>query len=217
MLDQPPSNSTAPPRQPRVSPWGARLASFLVRPLVATPVTPNHLTTFSLIFSIGACAGFATGHQAWMNAAAGMFMISRVLDNMDGALARAQERSSKFGERYDQIADTLGYALIFIGIAIGLRDQISGGWLLALVAPAVVGGVSNTIIRVRAESRQRRSLPAFRTYAGIELHDGIYLIGPATWLGALPIFFIAICVGAAVYGSWTAWSLIRRQGAPQRQ
>ncbi len=188
-----------------------------MRPLVEIPVTPNHLTTFALILSIGACAGFATGHQAWMNAAAGMFMVSRVLDNMDGALARAQERSSRFGERYDQIADTLGYVLIFIGIAIGLRDQMSGVWLLALVAPAVVGGVSNTIIRVRAESRLRRSLPAFRTFAGFELHDGIYLIGPAIWLGVLPIFFVAICLGAAVYGSWTAWNLVRRQGAPQRQ
>ena len=149
-----------------------------------------------------------------MNIAAGMFMVSRVLDNMDGALARAQERSSHFGERYDQIADTLGYALIFVGIAIGLRDQIPLPWLLALVTPGVIGGVSNTIIRVRAENRMRRSLPAFRSFAGFQLHDGIYLIGPATWLGVLPFFFVAICLGAAIYGGWTAWNLMRKRATP---
>lgn len=150
-----------------------------------------------------------------MNAAAGMFMASRVVDNMDGALARAQNRASRFGERYDQTADTLGYALIFIGIAIGLRDQMPVLWLLALVAPAVIGGVANTIIRVRAETRLRRELPTFKRFGGFQLDDGIYLIGPATWFGVLPPFFVAVCVGAAVYGSWTALSLMRRKRVRQ--
>ncbi len=184
---------------------------------MATPVTPNHLTTASLLLAIAACVGFASGERGWMDAAAGTFILSRILDYMDGALARAKSLSSRFGERYDQTADTLGYALLFIGIAIGLRDQVPGLWLPVLAALAVVGGVSNTIIRVRAETRLRQDFPTFKTFAGFQLDDGIYLIGPATWLGVLPIFFVVLCVGAAIFGSWTAWSLLRKQGAPQRQ
>ncbi len=188
-----------------------------MRPLIATPVTPNHLTTASLLLAIAACAGFASGERGWMDAAAGMFMLSKLLDYMDGALARAKSLSSRFGERYDQTVDTLGYALMFIGIAIGLRNQVPGPWLLVLAALAVIGGVSNTIIRARAETRLRRQFPTFKSFAGFQLDDGIYLIGPATWFGVLPIFFVALCLGAIVFGSWTAWKLMRRRGAPYRQ
>ncbi len=184
---------------------------------MATPVTPNQLTTVSLLLAIAACAGFASGEVGWMDAAAGLFILSRILDYMDGALARSKSLSSRFGERYDQTVDTLGYALMFIGVAIGLRDQVPGLWLPVLAVLAVIGGVSNTLIRASAETRLRKDFPTFKSFAGFQLDDGIYLIGPATWLGFLPIFFVALCLGAIAFGSWTAWSRMRRWEALYRQ
>jgi phosphatidylglycerophosphate synthase len=126
---------------------------------MATPVTPNQLTTASLLLAIAACAGFASGEVGWMDAAAGLFILSRILDYMDGALARAKSLSSRFGERYDQTVDTLGYALMFIGVAIGLRDQVPGLWLPVLAALAVIGGVSK-LDRMEPYAAMGSSLPA---------------------------------------------------------
>lgn len=38
------------------------VARRLVQPLLATPITPNHLTTLRLVTGIGAALAFATGH-----------------------------------------------------------------------------------------------------------------------------------------------------------
>ncbi len=38
--------------------WTHRLARRLVRPLVGTWITPNHLTTLRLVTALGACAAF---------------------------------------------------------------------------------------------------------------------------------------------------------------
>ncbi|MEK6529729.1 MAG: CDP-alcohol phosphatidyltransferase family protein, partial [candidate division NC10 bacterium] len=38
------------------APWDQRLARVLVRPLVGTPIRPNHITTLSLALALGAGA-----------------------------------------------------------------------------------------------------------------------------------------------------------------
>lgn len=203
-----PAGNTRPPDP--AMPWVRRLGEALIRPLVRTPVTPNQLTTTSLVLAIAAFAGFASGVGAWMDLAAAAFIVSRVIDYMDGALARAKGMSSRFGERYDQTVDTVGYALMFVGVAVGLRNEVPLPWLVALAVAAVAGGVANTLVRARAEVRLRRSFPTFRAFAGFQLDDGIYLIGPATWLGFLPEFFVLVCVGAAAFGLWTCFSVAWR-------
>ena len=188
-------------------PWLTRLADLLTRPLVATPVTPNHLTTLSLVLAAGSGLAYASGYPDWMNAGALMFMATRLIDNMDGALARRKGLSSLLGERYDQIVDTLSYVFLFAGIAYGLRHGTSGYWLEILACLAILAGVTNTLVRVRAEARLGRQVKSFPTFAGFQADDGILLIGPATWLGLLQPFFVLVCVGATIFGLWTTYSL----------
>lgn len=57
------------------------------------------------------------------------------------------------------------------------------------------------------------ALTALLALAGFELEDGIYLLGPLTWLGWLAPFFIAACVGAGVYLLYTAGVLLRTRSA----
>ena len=54
--------------------------------------------------------------------------------------------------------------------------------------------------------------PAF---AGFELEDGIYLIGPVTWLGGLLPCFIISSVGPLFFSCWTLRKFVGKTGACQ--
>ena len=46
--------------------WSHRLARILVRPLVSTGITPNHLTTLRLATGLLACAALLPADGAWV-------------------------------------------------------------------------------------------------------------------------------------------------------
>ena len=69
-------------------PWDQRAARVLVKPLALTPVTPNQLTTLTLVLALAGAGLFATGDPALAGWAAGLFVLARFLDHFDGELAR---------------------------------------------------------------------------------------------------------------------------------
>ena len=77
-------------------PYDQRLAALRVRPLAHTPVTPNHVTTASLLLGLAAAALFAWGDGAAPHWAAGLVIAARFIDHMDGELARMSGRTSQF-------------------------------------------------------------------------------------------------------------------------
>ena len=81
--------------------WDHRLARVLVKPLVNTPVRPNHMTGLSLAFGIAAAALFAQGDPMPAHWAAGLFVIAVFLDHTDGELARQSGKTSTFGKYFD--------------------------------------------------------------------------------------------------------------------
>ena len=56
-------------------PWDQRLARLLARPLSATPITPNQITTLSL--TIGLLAALLYAHGGWaVHLGAACFVLS---------------------------------------------------------------------------------------------------------------------------------------------
>ena len=45
--------------------WTHRLARIVVRPLIGTGITPNHLTTLRLVTGVFACAALVPGDTYW--------------------------------------------------------------------------------------------------------------------------------------------------------
>ncbi len=200
----------------KMLPWDQRVARVLVRPLAATPVTPNQVTALTLVLAVIAAVLFASGEAARANLAAGLFVLARFLDHFDGELARLTGNSSHLGYLFDYFAGAGSYCVLFLGIGIGLTASSLGGWSLALgiagALSAVVAMPLNLGIDSASESTDAVGYPGF---AGFELEDGIYLIAPITWLGFLREFFVLAGIGAVVYLLWTAWSLIKaRRGLP---
>ena len=199
--------------------WDQRLAHILVKPLVATPVHPNHLTGLSFVFGLAAALLFARGDAGWANLAAGLFMVAVFLDHTDGELARQAGKTSDFGHRFDSVVNASNYTMMFIGVGIGLSGGPLGDWAVTL---GLAAGLSNPFIllmRIRTENRHGAKAVAHPRYAGVEIEDLIYLIGPITWLGGLEYFFVAYGIGSFGYFAWTVWQTLKprpRQTAPAR-
>jgi phosphatidylserine synthase len=68
--------------------WTHAAARWMIRPLVGTGVTPNHLTTLRLLTGIAACIGIALGTPAGNAWGGALWLVSAFLDRADGELAR---------------------------------------------------------------------------------------------------------------------------------
>ncbi len=189
--------------------WDQRLAHILVKPMVATPVHPNHLTGFSFVFGLTAALLFALGEPVSVNLAAGLFMVAVFLDHTDGELARLAGKTSAFGQRFDSVVNASNYTMLFIGVGVGLSSGPMGTWALIL---GFAAGLCNPIIlvlRFGLERRHGAKAVAHPRYAGVEIEDLIYLIGPITWLGGLKYFVLAYGLGSFGYLAWTAWEALK--------
>jgi len=121
---------------------GAALARRGVRPLT--------LTLLGLLLAVAAAVAAAL---ALFPVAAGLWLLSRVPDGLDGPVARANGTDSAFGGWADLTADMAAYGSFVVGCAIGqpeaataclvllLTYYVNGGSLLAYSAAAERAGV----------------------------------------------------------------------------
>ena len=198
-------------------PWVQRLARVLVRPLARTSLHPNHVTAFTALLALTGAGLIASANPVAMNWGAGLFVLSRFLDHFDGELARQSGRTSALGYLLDYLAGGISYAALFVGMAVALYQGPLGMWVVAL---GVLGGVSalasvwlNMAIDRTRDTGAAVGYPAF---AGFELEDGIYLLAAVTWLGWLAPFFVAACLGAALYLLYTFVVLLRARASRAR-
>lgn len=194
-------------------PWDQRLARAAVKPMALTPVTPNHLTTATLVLALGGAGLFAVGDPMLAHWGAGIFVLSRFLDHFDGELARLQGTTSRFGYYYDYAVGAIAYVALFVCIGIGLRDSALGPWAAALGAAGSLSALGCMFLNFGIDNARsgdlRGEANGYPAFAGFELEDGIYLLAPITWLGILMPFFVVSAVGAAVFLLWTLWRLMR--------
>ena len=106
-------------------------------------ITPNLLTTISLILSVG--AGVAYAYRNPLLGAAGLIM-SGIVDMLDGAVARATHAATRFGAVYDHVLDR--YAEFFALVGIGLGGFSNWPWVVF----CLFGMVMASFTRAKAES-----------------------------------------------------------------
>jgi phosphatidylglycerophosphate synthase len=202
-------DSPPPTEGAATSPWDQRLARIVVRPLIGTGVRPNYLTTLSLLLGVIAAGLFSYGDPAFDAVAALIYMLAVFSDHMDGELARATGKTSRFGHIYDFLAGCFNYTLLFIGIGIGQSGGDMGNWALVLGFGA--GFANPLIVSLRIAMERRFGAASVRHPAafGFEIEDFIYLIGPITWAGGIVYFFVVYGIGTLGYLLWTVGRFVR--------
>src|SRR5262249_43910563 len=176
--------------------WCHGLARLLVRPLVGTGVTPNHLTTLRLLTGLLACAALLPADGAWLGWAGWLWLASQLLDRADGELARIGDMATPGGHRYDYIVDNVVNPGFFIALGFGLRESALGVAAVALglwtaAALYVCGYWSEALERLEGTGRK-----AYSGTFGFDPDDLLYLLAPIVWLGWRAELLVGACFGA---------------------
>lgn len=128
-----------------------RLLAPLARAL--GPACPPLVITFgALATGVAAAWAAAAGHHGWALAA---WLASRVLDGLDGAVARTQSRASDLGGYFDLLCDFAVYAGLPIGLVISTPSDQAWRALAVLLASFYVNAASWLYLAALLERRGR--------------------------------------------------------------
>lgn len=184
-------------------PYDQRIAAAMAPSLDRLGISPNLVTATGLVLALAGAGLFAWGHGAAIHWAAGVFVVSRFIDHIDGELARQTGQTSGFGHYFDAWTGMISYATLFLGIAVGLWRGGSGEWTIVLAMVVAVAIAINTALQLRWEAVRDNPPPSYPRIGPFQLEDGIYLIAPIVWLGWLFPFFVLCCLGTLLY--LTVW------------
>jgi len=104
-----------------------KLFSPIVTPIAKSGISPNALTLGCLVLCAIACAWFI--HTKSVLTFCIAITIIGCLDGLDGMVARASGRTSKFGAYLDAICDRYFDIMVLISVA-----YVTGYWILSVVA-----------------------------------------------------------------------------------
>ena len=178
---------------------------WLIRPLVNTPVTPNHLTTLRLLTGIAAAVAFAMGDYLWTAWGGVLYAVSALLDRADGELAKLSGKSSNWGHWYDLYCDAVVNVVLFFGIGIGLTDSVLGHWAWKM---GLLSGLSIALtfwIVFRLHESGSHPSEAFNYPDGFDLDDSLFLVCIFAWFDGLLPLLIAASVCAPLFLIFALW------------
>jgi CDP-diacylglycerol--glycerol-3-phosphate 3-phosphatidyltransferase len=115
------------------------------RVLVRWKVTPNALTMASFIVACASGFFFAVGN---FGAGGWLYLLTGILDILDGRIARATGQVSKGGAFYDSVMDRYAELVVFGGLTIFYRDS----WAIYVVLLASLGSIMVSYTRARGEA-----------------------------------------------------------------
>jgi phosphatidylglycerophosphate synthase len=110
-----------------VSPYSKYIARWAAR----RGLTPNQVTTASMVVGVVAAAAFATGERWGFVAGAVLLQVAFTLDCVDGQLARYTLTFTRFGAWLDSVFDRAKEYVVYAGLALGASAAGDQVWLLA--------------------------------------------------------------------------------------
>ena len=182
------------------------------RTLARAGVSANWLTFCGLAIGLAGAAAIASGHFGWGLA---LVLANRVLDGLDGAVARASQPTD-LGGYFDIVADFAFY--VSVPVAFGILDPANLLPALVLVASFVLTGTSFLAFAViaakRGEETEAHGRKSFFYSTG--LAEGTETVVIFALMALVPAWFVplawgyaALCVLTVIQRSALAWITFR--------
>lgn len=130
--------------------------------LVPRHVHPTAITVAAVVPGLGAAGAAAAGAPAL---ALALWLANRVLDGLDGTLARRTGRQSDLGAYADILLDVVVYAAIPLGIAAGRDDPAAWAAAAALLATFYVNAIAWAYLSALLERRAAGAVAGGETTA----------------------------------------------------
>lgn len=105
-----------------------KLSELCLRPLRYMNVTPNYITSLSLLFGLLGVYCLCTGRILYMNV---FWVIAYLFDCTDGCYARVYKMTSQGGDYYDHFKDQI--VALLMGIIVVQRYWILFSWTTWLI------------------------------------------------------------------------------------
>lgn len=172
---------------PRLKPLLNACAARLDRPSISA----DGVTLLGFAVGVLALPLLAAG---WYYAALAAIVVNRLLDGLDGALARRRGLSDA-GGFLDIALDFLFYALVPFGFILAdpLQNAVAGGWLLF----AFIGTGSSFLAFAALAAKHQIDNPGYA-------HKSFYYIGGLTEGTETILLFVLCCLFPAHF-VWLAW------------
>ena len=136
------------------------LSSLLTPFLLKVLITPNQITSLSLIFGLLSAIFFSLGEYNAGVIGALFLIVSYTLDNCDGEVARIKNMSSDFGAKFDDMVDWIVDASFFIGLGYGTSQSNSQIFWLWLGIIAASGAFIDYIIDLFYHAKNKKKKDA---------------------------------------------------------
>ncbi|HXI21497.1 MAG TPA: CDP-alcohol phosphatidyltransferase family protein [Gemmatimonadales bacterium] len=129
----------------------------LTRPVVdgltRAGIRPNLITTVGTLLVVASAAAFGIGR---VRLGGLLYLVSGIVDTLDGAVARANGQVTRFGAFYDSTLDRVGDGATFMGIAVFylLAPPGSVAWrelAIMISMTAIIASLLVSYARARAE------------------------------------------------------------------
>jgi phosphatidylglycerophosphate synthase len=192
-----------------------RLSIALSLRMLPFPITPNDITTASLVLGLAGAWLLATGNYGVQLAGAALLWFCCILDGCDGEVARLKLLSSPRGAAYDVAADHVAHLATFVAVpfAIHHRDPSASfvfpGVVLVAGFLACVFSVWWLVLRVPEDEQGPYSLLIER----VASRDYVYLILALAAVDKLSWFLWAAGIGSHVF--WAALWLVALRSKPR--
>ncbi|HEY7376839.1 MAG TPA: CDP-alcohol phosphatidyltransferase family protein [Polyangia bacterium] len=123
--------------------------SWVVRPLwllvLASGIPPNGVTVLATLSGCASGVAVAFGR---LSLGGWLFILSGILDTLDGKLARARNRVTPAGAAFDSLLDRYADGAVLFGLAIYFRNS----WVVVPTLAAIFGTSMVPYVRAKAES-----------------------------------------------------------------
>jgi CDP-diacylglycerol---glycerol-3-phosphate 3-phosphatidyltransferase len=139
-------------------------------------ISPNMLTVLSLAPSLVAAGFIQQGSFGW---GALLLMLGALCDALDGTVARATGRTSRFGALLDSTVDRIVDALPLLALMVFYSHA---RWLAAIPALTLLAGFVVPYVRARSES-----LGAMLPQLPMRRPERALMVTASLLLGALPL------------------------------
>jgi phosphatidylglycerophosphate synthase len=126
----------------------------LLTPVAARSLRSIHPTTITIAaFAVGVVAAVAAWQQMY-GAALALWALNRVLDGLDGTVARLHDKQSDLGGYLDIVLDITVYALVPLALAFGINSADVYMSLAFLLGTFYVNGASWMYLAALLEKRR---------------------------------------------------------------
>jgi len=125
-----------------------RISIYITKIFLQTSITANQVTVMSLAMGLASSAVLASGHFAFGALA---FLLSSVLDCVDGEIARYKNSSSVKGVYLDIITHYIIDPLMFTGLALGISRSAQDPEMIILLG--VISAICVMLLRVFRDAK----------------------------------------------------------------